>query len=156
MLQDINDSDVTFGENVVVFGGDFQQVLPVVRKGMRQKQVNSSLVYSYLWPTLTKFHLTENMRARFDPVFSNYVLEVGNRMQPNTIDETIKIPNEMLVPYEDDNTSLDHLIEDVFHNIQEYSANILTMMNRAILTPKNGSVDEINALLIHRFQGEVH
>ncbi|KAF5452910.1 hypothetical protein F2P56_027864 [Juglans regia] len=30
------------------------------------------------------------------------------------------------------------------------------MMNRAILTPKNGSVDEINALLIHRFPGEVH
>ncbi|KAF5452911.1 hypothetical protein F2P56_027865, partial [Juglans regia] len=93
MLRDINDSDVTFGGKVVVFGEDFRQVLPVVRKGTRQEQVTSSLVYSYLWPTLTKFHLTENMRAIFDPVFLDYVLEVGNRMPPNTIDETIKIPN---------------------------------------------------------------
>ncbi|XP_042969154.1 uncharacterized protein LOC122301854 [Carya illinoinensis] len=48
MLRDINDSDVTFGAKVVVFGGDFRQVLPVVRKGTRQQQVNSSSVYSYL------------------------------------------------------------------------------------------------------------
>ncbi|XP_062113696.1 uncharacterized protein LOC133824737 [Humulus lupulus] len=55
MLRDINDSDVAFGGKVVVFGGDFRQVLLVVRKGTRQEQVNSSLVHSYLWPTLTKF-----------------------------------------------------------------------------------------------------
>ncbi|XP_041021231.1 uncharacterized protein LOC121262708 [Juglans microcarpa x Juglans regia] len=155
MLRDINDSDVTFSGKVVVFGGDFRQVLLVVRKGTKQEHVNSSLVYFYLWPTLTKFLLTENMGARLDPVFSDYVLEVGNGMPPNIIDETIKILNGMLVPNDDDNTYLDHLIEDVFHNIQEYSANISTMRNRAILTSKNGSVDEINALLIHRFPGEV-
>ncbi|KAG6657396.1 hypothetical protein CIPAW_04G088100 [Carya illinoinensis] len=130
MLRDINDSDVTFGAKVVVFGGDFRQVLPV-------------------------FRLTENMRARLDPVFSDYVLEVGNGMPPNTVDETIRIPNRMLIPYYDDSTSLDHLIEDVFHNIHEYSMNISTMMNRAILTPKNSYVDEINALLIHRLPGEI-
>ncbi|KAG2680460.1 hypothetical protein I3760_11G100400 [Carya illinoinensis] len=49
MLRDINDSNVTFGGKVVVFSGDFRQVLPVVRKGTKQEQVNSSLVYSYLW-----------------------------------------------------------------------------------------------------------
>ncbi|KAG6726965.1 hypothetical protein I3842_02G107600 [Carya illinoinensis] len=121
MLRDINDLDVTFGAKVVVFGGNFRQVLPV----------NSSSVYSYLWPTLTKFRLTENMRARFDPVFSDYVLEVGNGMPPNTVDETIKISNRMLIPSYDDNTSLDHLIED------------------------NSYVDEMNALLIHRLLGEI-
>ncbi|KAG7951593.1 hypothetical protein I3843_12G015700 [Carya illinoinensis] len=130
MLRDINNSDVTFGAKVVVFCGDFRQVLPV-------------------------FRLTENMRARLDPIFSDYVLEVGNGMPPNTVDETIKIPNRMLIPYYDDNTSLDHLIEDVFHNIHEYSMNISTMMNRAILTPKNSYVDEINTLLIHRLPGEI-
>ncbi|XP_062103729.1 uncharacterized protein LOC133814833 [Humulus lupulus] len=154
MLQDINDSDVAFGGKVVVFGGDFQQVLPVVRKGTRQEQVNSSLVHSYLWPTLSKFRLTENMRARLDPMFSNYVLAVGNGLPPTTKDEIIKIPNGMLVSYDDDKTSLDHLIQDVFHNIKDYSGNMSTMMNRAILTPKNSFVDEINALLIQRFPGE--
>ncbi|KAG7945229.1 hypothetical protein I3843_15G142000 [Carya illinoinensis] len=130
MLRDINDSELTFGGKVVVFCGDFRQVLPV-------------------------FHLTENMRARLDPVFSEYVLELGNGMPPITVDETIKILDGMLVPYEDDCTSLDHLIDAVFHDIHEYSINISAMMNRAILTPKNSYVDEINALLIHRFPGEL-
>ncbi|XP_041027886.1 replication protein A 70 kDa DNA-binding subunit B-like [Juglans microcarpa x Juglans regia] len=95
------------------------------------------------------------MRARLDPVFSEYVLELGNGMPPITVDETIKIPDGMLVPYEDDCTSLNHLIDAVFHDIHGYSINISAMMNRAILTPKNIYVDEINALLIHRFPGEL-
>ncbi|KAG7987410.1 hypothetical protein I3843_03G132500 [Carya illinoinensis] len=126
MLRDINDSELTFDGKVVVFGGDFHQ-----------------------------FYLIENMRARLDPVFSEYVLELGNRMPPITVDEIIKIPDGMLVPYEDDCTSLDHLIDVVFHDIHKYSINISAMMNRAILTPKNSYVDEINALLIHRFSGEI-
>ncbi|KAG6679025.1 hypothetical protein I3842_14G110200 [Carya illinoinensis] len=130
MLRDINDSELTFGGKVVVFGGDFRQVLPV-------------------------FHLSENMRARLDPIFSEYVLELGNGMPPITVDETIKILDGMLVPYEDDCTSLDHLIDAVFHDIHEYSINISAMMNRAILTPNNSYVDEINALLIHKFPGEL-
>ncbi|XP_062094265.1 uncharacterized protein LOC133800323 [Humulus lupulus] len=94
------------------------------------------------------------MRARLDPMFSNYVLAVGNGLPPTTKDEIIKIPNGMLVPYDDDKTSLDHLIQDVFHNIQDYLGNMSTMMNRAILTPNNSFVDEINAFLIQRFTGE--
>ncbi|XP_035539697.1 uncharacterized protein LOC118344048 [Juglans regia] len=155
MLRDINDSELTFGGKVIVFGGDFRQVLPVVRKGTRQEHVDASLVSSYLWPTLIKLRLTENMRARLDPVFSEYVLELGNGMPPITIDETVKIPNGMLVPYEDDCTSLDHLIDVVFQDIHEYSINISAMMNPAILTPKNSYVDEINTLLIHRFPSEL-
>ncbi|XP_042964622.1 uncharacterized protein LOC122298841 [Carya illinoinensis] len=106
MLRDINDSELTFSEKVVVFGGDFRQVLPVVHKGTRQEHVDASLVSSYLWPTLIKFHLTENMRARLDPVFSEYVLELGNKMPPITVDETIKISDGMLVPYEDDSLKM--------------------------------------------------
>ncbi|XP_060676507.1 uncharacterized protein LOC132805445 [Ziziphus jujuba] len=34
MLQDINECDLLFGGKVVVFGGDFRQVLPVVPKGV--------------------------------------------------------------------------------------------------------------------------
>ncbi|XP_062118748.1 uncharacterized protein LOC133832419 [Humulus lupulus] len=154
MLRDITDVDVTFGGKVVILGGDFRQVLPVVRKGTREEQVRSSLVYSYLWPSLTKFQLIENMRARLDPAFSDYVLKVGNGMPPNTVNEMIKIPTCMLIPYVDDKFSLDRLIEDVFHNIHDFSQNISSMMKRAILTPKNDFVDEINTLLIHRFPGE--
>ncbi|KAG7992318.1 hypothetical protein I3843_02G121700 [Carya illinoinensis] len=36
MLKDINDSELSFGGKVIIFGGDFRQIIPVVPKGTRQ------------------------------------------------------------------------------------------------------------------------
>ncbi|KAG6620484.1 hypothetical protein I3842_Q066400 [Carya illinoinensis] len=36
MLKDINDSELSFSGKVIVFGGDFRQIIPVVPKGTRQ------------------------------------------------------------------------------------------------------------------------
>ncbi|XP_042962473.1 uncharacterized protein LOC122296740 [Carya illinoinensis] len=155
MLKDINDSELSFGEKVIIFGGDFRQILFVVPKGTRQQQIDTSLVSSYLWPKLTKIHLIENMSARLDPEFSKYILDLGNGLPPITINEHVRIPAVMLIPYKNDAASLDHLVDTVFHNISDYSANISSMMNRAILTPKNSYIDEINTLLIQRFPGEL-
>ncbi|KAG6619728.1 hypothetical protein I3842_Q084700 [Carya illinoinensis] len=98
MLKDVNDSELSFGGKVVIFRGDFRQILPVVPKGTRQQQIDASL---------------------------------------------------------NDTTSLDQLLDAVFNDISEYSANISSMMNHAILTPKNSYVDEINNLLIQRFPGDI-
>ena len=49
-MHDIMDRpDLPFGGKTVVFGGDFRQVLPVVRKGSRAQIVDASLRRSYLW-----------------------------------------------------------------------------------------------------------
>ncbi|XP_074314935.1 uncharacterized protein LOC141651111 [Silene latifolia] len=47
-----NDGDINqpFGGKVVVFGGDFRQILPVIPKGSRSEIVNASLCASNLWP----------------------------------------------------------------------------------------------------------
>jgi ATP-dependent DNA helicase PIF1 len=92
MLQNINESDLPFGGKVVVFGGDFRQVLPIVPKATRHEQIHASLVTSYLWPILQKIKLTENMRTKLDPMFLEYVLQVGNGTKLVTIDNKIKIP----------------------------------------------------------------
>ncbi|XP_042753167.2 uncharacterized protein LOC111906337 [Lactuca sativa] len=42
-------SNIPFGGKVIVFGGDFRQILPVVPGGSRQNIVNASLSSSYLW-----------------------------------------------------------------------------------------------------------
>ena len=43
-LQDImGQSNLLFGGKTVVLGGDFRQVLPVVRKGSRAQKVGASL-----------------------------------------------------------------------------------------------------------------
>ena len=155
MLQDTKESELPFGGKVVVFGGDFRQVLPIVPKASRQETIDASLVKSYLWPTLEKIILTENMRAQLDPAFSDYLLRVGNGTEQIVTDDTINLPTTMIIPYIDDMTSVIALIDAIFLNINDYPRNLHLMINRAILTPKNDCVDEINNLLIKKFPGEV-
>jgi ATP-dependent DNA helicase PIF1 len=62
-LRDITDCNMPFGGRVMVFGGDFRQVLPVVRRGTRAQIVDSSIRMSPLWPSIKKMRLTQNMRA---------------------------------------------------------------------------------------------
>ncbi|KAK4849868.1 hypothetical protein QYF36_001540 [Acer negundo] len=42
MLQDINDSKQLFGGKVVVFGGDFRQILPVVQKARKEEMIDAT------------------------------------------------------------------------------------------------------------------
>ncbi|KAG5528988.1 hypothetical protein RHGRI_029599 [Rhododendron griersonianum] len=90
MLQDITNNHNLFGGKVVVLGGDFRQVLPVIPKGTREDCVNASLIKSYIWQHLNKYKLKTNMRAQFDPSFSEFLLRVGNGIEKTylSFDET--------------------------------------------------------------------
>lgn len=59
----------------------------------------------------------------------------------------------MFIPYKDNFTSLSTLIQAVFQNIERYSSSVELMIDRAILTPKNDYVDEINRILIDKLPG---
>ncbi|XP_022873152.1 ATP-dependent DNA helicase PIF1-like [Olea europaea var. sylvestris] len=78
MLRDITDSNLPFGGKVIVFGGDFRQVLPVVPRGKKDDVMKASLVFSDLWPSYLRLPLVENMRAKSDPMFCTYLLRIGN------------------------------------------------------------------------------
>ncbi|RLN22294.1 hypothetical protein C2845_PM07G02090 [Panicum miliaceum] len=81
-MRDIMDRpDVPFGAKTVVFGGEFRQVLPVVRKGSRAQIVDASLCRSYLWDYIRHLKLVCNMRAHGDPWFAEYVLRICNRIE---------------------------------------------------------------------------
>ncbi|KAK3183386.1 hypothetical protein Dsin_030672 [Dipteronia sinensis] len=100
-----------------------------------------------------KIKLIKNMRAKFDLLFNQLLLQIGNGTEETDADEKIKLPAMMTILYEDDETSLNTLLNLVFPNIHNYSNNVNFMINRAILTPTNDYVDEINNLLIHKFPG---
>jgi hypothetical protein len=102
-----------------------------------------------------KIKLTENMQAKLDPIFSDYLLQLGNGTESITILDKIEIPANMIIPYINDMTSLNALIDVVFLDINNYLDNLDLMINRAILIPKNDCVDEINNLLINRFPGDI-
>lgn len=82
LLKDIMGNDKDFGGKVVVFGGDFRQVLPVVPKATIHQTISASLVKSYLWPKMKNISLSVNLRSRNDPNFSQFLLRVGNGEEP--------------------------------------------------------------------------
>ena len=52
-FQDIRGNDKPFGGIVVVFGGDFKQILPVIVKGSHAQIVGANLQHSHLWNSIT-------------------------------------------------------------------------------------------------------
>ena len=63
-LRDITGCDLPFGGKVMVFGGDFRQVLPVVPRGIRSQICDTTLLQSYIWDDIKIIRLKQNMRAR--------------------------------------------------------------------------------------------
>ena len=91
-LRDIMDNTEIFGGKVIVFEGDFRQVLPVVPHGTRAETVNASFAKSYLWNKMEILKLIRNMRAKLDNCFSEFLLRVGNGVEPTISDDLIFLP----------------------------------------------------------------
>ncbi|PWZ58794.1 ATP-dependent DNA helicase PIF1 [Zea mays] len=143
-----------FGGKTIVFGGDFRQVLPVIRKGSRAQVVASSLRMSYLWESMSHLKLVSNMRAKNDPWFAEYLLRVGGGTEVTNSDGDIRLPDEVCVPYSGSDNDLDNLIDFVFPNLNENMSDSTYITSRAILSTRNNWVDMINTKMIDRFQGE--
>ncbi|AQK75317.1 hypothetical protein ZEAMMB73_Zm00001d018231 [Zea mays] len=143
-----------FGGKTIVFGGDFRQVLPVVRKGSRAQVVASSLRMSYLWESMSHLKLVSNMRAKNDPWFAEYLLRVGGGTENTNSDGDIRLPDEVCVSYSGSDGDLDNLIDFIFPNLNENMSDSTYITSRAILSTRNNWVDMINVKMIDRFQGE--
>ncbi|XP_013624774.1 PREDICTED: uncharacterized protein LOC106330933 [Brassica oleracea var. oleracea] len=107
-LRDIMGCNEPFGGKVVVFGGDFRQIQPVVTDGGRVETVLASLNSSYLWNSCKVLRLTKNMRlmagitdseAKELEAFSKWILDIGdgNINQPNDGEVEIDIPEDLLI-----------------------------------------------------------
>ncbi|XP_062208910.1 uncharacterized protein LOC133917933 [Phragmites australis] len=153
-LQDIMGCSQLFGGKVMVFGGDFRQVLPVVTRGTRAQITDATLQRSYIWEKIRKIQLTRNMRAQSDPWFSEYLLRIGNGTEETIGDDYVRLPNDIVVGYSIAEESIDKLIEFVFPDLQNNSTSANYMSARAILSTKNEHVDELNAIMIDRFPGK--
>jgi hypothetical protein len=153
-LQDITGCRSHFGGKVIVFGGDFRQVLPVVRRGTRAQIVNACLQKSYLWKDIKQIKLQRNMRAQADPWFSDFLLRIGNGTEESIGENYVRLPEEIVIGYTDSQSSVSKLINDIFPSLDKNGRLSSYISARAIISTKNEYVDEINAMLINRFPGE--
>ncbi|XP_077242429.1 uncharacterized protein LOC143882934 [Tasmannia lanceolata] len=158
----------SFGGKTVLLGGDFRQILPVVLKGGRQEIVLASINNSYLWNQCKVFALKKNMRLNHNSFdidtsesiseFSKWVLDIGDRnipiisMEEGIESSLIKIPDHLLI-YGGDN-SIAEIISTTYPSFHNWYKDPQYLQERAILTPKNYSVDEINSFMLHIVPGD--
>jgi hypothetical protein len=148
-LRDICDSDSLFGGKTVVFGGDFQQTLPVVLNASQEDVINVALPQSYLWKHVEILTLRRNMRltqSEEERRFADWLLDVGHGQGIDS-DGTIAFDAHMRVP------DSDTLINHIYPNIDKVLPPPQYFLDRIILAPRNTDVDDLNAAILNRLPG---
>ncbi|KAG8382282.1 hypothetical protein BUALT_Bualt05G0060600 [Buddleja alternifolia] len=134
-------------------GGDFRQVPPVVINGTKSQIINASIVESPLWSNVKLLHLSENMRAREDQHFSDFLLRIGNGEEPTIENDMIRIPDSMSMPWEGE-YSVDELIRTFFTDLSAHTYDADYMQSRALITPLNDDVNKLNEKALAAFLDE--
>ncbi|CAF2246188.1 unnamed protein product, partial [Rotaria magnacalcarata] len=138
IFRDLIGVQMPFGGNVVVLGGDFRQVMPVVRKGSRCAIIASTIKKSSVWPLFQTFRLKRNMRAITDPNFSKWLLDIGDGMIH--LPEIPKSQFSVEVPI---SLISNDIVTDIFGS-SFTCAGVEKFSRRAILCPRNEDVRLIN------------
>ncbi|XP_076907059.1 uncharacterized protein LOC143563399 [Bidens hawaiensis] len=122
-----NTSGSLFGGKVVVLGGDFRQILPVVQNGTINDCVNATISSSYIWSNC-------------------------NLGGPNDGEATISIPEDLLI--KDSLDPMSDLIDFVYPSMLDRFNDLTYLQERALLAPLNDVVQEINDRMLAYFPGQ--
>ena len=76
-LRDFTFTDEPFGGKLIVLGGDFQQILPVVKSGFRNTIIEETVKSSYLWSLFNISNLKINIRTQNND-FASFLLNIGD------------------------------------------------------------------------------
>jgi ATP-dependent DNA helicase PIF1 len=154
--------ETIFGGKVIVFGGDFRQILPVIPRGNRSDIVHASINASYIWDHCQVLTLTKNMRLKHGTnsieneeiaQFSNWLLNVGEGKisEPNDGYAEIQIPTEMLITDFDD--PILAIIQSTYPNFLDNYKSYEYLKSRAILASTIEVVDQINDYVLDLMPG---
>ncbi|XP_016192457.1 uncharacterized protein LOC107633330 [Arachis ipaensis] len=149
---DSYNAHLPFGGKVVVLGGDFRQILPVIPRGSRQDIIQSSINSSYLWHNCKVLKLTKNMRLSLSENnniqelrdFAEWLLKIGDGLAGDTIDNEsiVHIPFDILV--KNSEIALDDLIDFVYPDMLSNLSVKNYFKDRAILAPTLDCVTDVN------------
>ena len=160
-FKDLKNNNKPFGGIILVMGGDFRQILPVVIQGTRGQIVDACIKSSDLWKDVSVMCLTINMRIQQQQdneqqEFVNYLLRIGEGKEStysNIGEDMIKLHNSMI----HNNDNIESLISKVFCDLDYNNSNYVNYIkDQAILTTRNEDVDDINEHIINIFPGIPH
>ncbi|MCH79515.1 helicase-like protein, partial [Trifolium medium] len=163
VMSEYGNSEHIFGGKVVVFGGDFRQILPVVPRGSRSDIVHASLKSSAIWNHVQVLTLTKNMRLQCGSSeaekaemkeFSEWILKVGEGKiaEPNDGIAEIEIPEELLITEFDD--PILAIVNSTYPKLLDQYLDQDFLSNRAILASTIEVVEQINEFVLGLLPGE--
>jgi PIF1-like helicase len=110
---------------MVLFGGHFKQILPVVLGGYRSQTVWKCLKMSPLWNRIISLQLTTNVQLQSHPSCQDFLLSNGEGATGNYVE----IPNIMVAT---ENT-IEGLIHDIFGNEQHFDIKVILTLKMMML-----------------------
>ncbi|XP_021729317.1 uncharacterized protein LOC110696333 [Chenopodium quinoa] len=169
-FKDICSDNRVFRGKLVVLGGDFRQILPVVPDEGRESIVAATLHRASFWRDCQVMCLRINMRLCRSDVpsdtleqireFADWIIKVGEGVvvgvpiteegEPNWIE----IPRDFLIA--NDEHGLQNLINFVYPNLPSNYTDWEYLKDRGILAPTNNDVDELNSKILSMLPGNVH
>ncbi|CAK8568002.1 unnamed protein product [Lathyrus sativus] len=154
-LQDIMNNNAPFGGKIMILGGDFRQVLPVIEKGNRGQMISACIVRSRSWATTKVLHLRQNMRSIHDQNFVQFLIRIGNGNESTKEDDMVRMHAKIVIPWEGESI-IQKLIQHTFPQLENHGWDASYMVERAILTPKSCDVHMLNDMIINKFPGDEH
>ncbi|XP_024010587.1 uncharacterized protein LOC112086018 [Eutrema salsugineum] len=164
-MRDILKCDKVFGGKVVVLGGDFRQILPVIVGGNSSETIWATVNSSHIWSDCKVLQLKTNMRLlRGDNDFNNqeieefakWILDIGDGKLNihDTIEDELEIPADLLISGEGD--PVKRIVSEIYGQSYTTTREPVFFQERAILSPRNQDVDVINEFMISELKGEEH
>ncbi|XP_038709423.1 uncharacterized protein LOC120004225 isoform X1 [Tripterygium wilfordii] len=165
-MRDLFNSDenptehMPFGGKIVLLGGDFRQILPVVAKGSRHDTIKACVTQSHLWKHCEIFVLYQNMRLSMLGLsdhekseldrFGQWLLHIGegkaDTIKLNDDEEYptwIRIPDSLLLKSE--KGDVEDIVSEIYDGLASFYSNPEYLKERAIITGTNEAVDIINS-----------
>ena len=146
-LKSIMNNNEPFGGKIIITGGDFRQILPVLPYAGRSEIIQNSIIKSEIWQLFKRFDLIINVRAGGNEEFANWQKDIGEHDKP------VQLNVNQLT-----NNLLKSTFGNLFNNVNEIDQNNLNendLETRAILTTTNNKARLINEKIIEKLPGEM-
>ena len=146
LLKSIMKSTEPFGGKIIVTGGDFRQILPVLPNAGKSEIIQNSIIKSDVWKLFKRFQLNINVRAGGNEEFANWQKQIGEHDGP------VQLKINQLT-----NNLLKSTFGNLFNEMNEINQNTINendLETRVILTTTNNKARYINDQIIEKLPGE--